>query len=153
MNRYEHTQQAPLHYLLLLCAVGLLLLSHFSLPDVFSRWITDLVALVIVFFAFCFRHLTVRDETDALAVRYGPLPVFRTRIRYRDITAVARARSSWIDGWGIHYLPGRGWTYNLWGFDCVEISCGSRLVRLGTDDPAGLLAFLETRLAQAPASS
>jgi hypothetical protein len=66
---------------------------------------------------------------------------------------VAAARSSWIDGWGIHYIPGRGMTYNLWGFDCVEIDMNGRTVRVGTDDPEGLTDFLKGRIAAADALS
>ena len=47
---------------------------------------------------------------------YGPLPVFSESIRYSDITLVEYDRSGVIDGWGIHWVPGRRTTRNLWGF-------------------------------------
>ena len=46
----------------------------------------------------------------------------------------------------IHCIPGRGWTYNLWGFDCVVVRQGNKTTRVGTDDVAGLLAFLRTKV-------
>ena len=48
------------------------------------------------------------------------------------MTAVEAGRSSLIDGWGIHWIPGRGWTYNLWGFGCVVIQQGKKTTRVGT---------------------
>ena len=58
--------------------------------------------------------------------------------RHQDIEDPEVGRSRLIDGWGIHWVPGRGWTYNLWGFRCVQIKHLGRTVRIGTDDPGGL---------------
>jgi hypothetical protein len=56
-------------------------------------------------------------------------------------------RTNLRDGWGIHYFPGRGSTWNLWGFDCVVLRLGgSKTLRVGTDDPEGLAAFLADRV-------
>lgn len=54
----------------------------------------------------------------------------------------ASGHSYWIEGWGIHYLPGRGETWNLWGFDCVELDVDGRLLHIDSDDPEGLADFL-----------
>ena len=94
----------------------------------------------------CFGSLTVRDEGQWLAVRFGPLPVFGTRIAYSSITGVEAARSDALDGWGIHWILSRGVIYNVWGFDCVRIQMGKRSVRVGTDDVEGLTSFLRTKI-------
>jgi hypothetical protein len=99
--------------------------------------------------ALCFATLTVRDEGTRLAVRFGPIPLFGTSVAYSDITEVAAARSSFLDGWGVHWTPGRGWIYNLWGFGCVRIGLGRKTVRIGTDDVEGLVRFLNSRLESA----
>ena len=104
-----------------------------------------LLALLTMFFAllgWSFTWLRIEDEGQRLLVRYGPLPFFWTRIEYGEIDSVAPAKSTWIDGWGIHWAPGRGWTYNLWGFDCVELRLGKQTLRLGTDDAERLAVFL-----------
>ncbi|MGD0898443.1 MAG: hypothetical protein ABR915_11445 [Thermoguttaceae bacterium] len=106
------------------------------------------IAAIFVLLALMFCSLTIRDEGQWLALRYGPLPAFRKRIRYSDITSVEPGRVSIIDGWGIHYIPGRGWTYNLWGFGCVKLSLGRKIVRVGTDDVDNLVRFLRGKLAQ-----
>ena len=61
------------------------------------------------------------------------------------ITRVESGRSSWIDGWGIHWLPGRGWAYNLWGFGCAIVYLGNTVIRIGTDDVEGLVDFLNQK--------
>ncbi|MCG3149716.1 MAG: hypothetical protein PCFJNLEI_03181 [Verrucomicrobiae bacterium] len=104
------------------------------------------VALILVALAYCFKTLTVQDERTHLAIRYGPVPVFSKRVSYAAMTDVKRARSTFLDGWGIHWSPGRGWTYNLWGFDCVEIRLGGKLIRIGTDDAEALAHFLQSKL-------
>jgi hypothetical protein len=104
------------------------------------------VGLLMILVGMSFMHLTVQDEQDALAVRFGPLPLFFTRIPYDQISAVARDRTTVLDGWGLHYFPGRGTTYNLWGFDCVRVDVGKRTGRIGTDDAEALTAFLRKRL-------
>ena len=95
-----------------------------------------------------FGSLTIRDEGECLALRYGPLPIIRKRIRYADITSIEPGRTKIIDGWGIHYILGRGWTYNLWGFGCVKLTLGRKVIRLGTDDGDNLLKFLHDKLAR-----
>jgi hypothetical protein len=103
-------------------------------------------AVVIALVAFCFGTLTVRDVGEKLVVRFGPIPLFGKSIRYADLRHVEAARSTFWDGWGIHYCPGRGWIWNLWGFDCVRIQLQKRTIRIGTDDVAGLVEFLKTKL-------
>ena len=144
---YTHTQRGPLHWLLWGSALLLAVLVIVVPPE--AAWVQGLllvVAVSVVFLAFCFRSLTVRDEGTALAIRFGPSALFRRSVPYAAMRAAKRARSAILDGWGVHWLPGRGWTMNLWGRDCVEIELDRGLLRVGTDDPDGLTAFLEARL-------
>ena len=48
----------------------------------------------------------------------------------------------------IHYFPGRGTTYNLWGFGCVKLWLGTKVIRVGSDDVENLVAFLRTKVGQ-----
>jgi hypothetical protein len=145
---YNHTQYGYLHWLLLLPAAAMLIAAtRLARVEPPIAVVLTVAGAVLVLTAQMFGRLTVRDEGQWLAVRYGPLPVLRKRIRYAEITAVEPGRSSILDGWGIHWCPGRGWTYNLWGFDCVRLTLGRRTLRVGTDDPQGLAAFLRQRMA------
>jgi len=100
--------------------------------------------ILMLFSAVSFQTLTVRDDGDSLRIQFGPLPLLGKTIRYADIDTVTRGRTSLIEGWGIHLSPGGGWTWNLWGFDCVDFRLkDGRRTRIGTDDPAGLEEFLK----------
>jgi hypothetical protein len=145
--QYDHTQHGPLHRIFLAVAAMMLAAAWLVRSDPTVMAINLGVGGIFLLTAMMFASLTVRDEVDWLAVRYGPLPIFRRRIRYADITGVEPDRTSLVDGLGIHYVPGRGWTYNLWGFDCVKITLKNKVVRLGTDDVEGLVAFFRGKIA------
>jgi hypothetical protein len=89
--------------------------------------------------------LTIRDDGDQLSVSFGPPPVWRTQILYRDIESIDPDRSTFLDGWGVHWMPGKGMIYNVWGFDCVRVRTDNRTVRLGTNDVDTLVAFLTAK--------
>ena len=142
---YNHIQHGRWHYILLV----------FALATVAGAWLArsqpplvPILMAIAAVFAFCgliFGSLAISDEGDRLALHFGPLPLLFKRVRYADITAVEIDRTSVIDGWGIHYIPGRGWTYNLWGFDCVKLMLGRKIIRVGTDDAENLAKFLRER--------
>jgi hypothetical protein len=145
--QYDHTQKAPLHYILYGVVVAMLPLL-WAVGDEPGAVITvSAVMATLLVVSGMFRTLTVRDEGYHLAVRYGPLPVFAKIIRYSEIKSVEADRTKVIDGWGIHWVPGRGTTYNLWGFDCVKLEVGNRVIRIGSDDVENLVEFLRERLA------
>ena len=141
---YAHTQRAPL-YLVLLAVAGVLAASAWAARGTPVVSVLAAAAVLVGVAAVSFRTLSVTDQGQWLDVRFGPVPLFGTRIEYAEITAVEASRSRFVDGWGVHYLPGRGWSYNLWGFDCVVVQRGDRCVRIGTDDAEKLAAFLRRK--------
>ena len=143
---YHHTQHAPLHYLLYPIAIAIFVGAEFIDGPPEAKYAMWLGGGLVVVIAFSFQRLTIEDQGDRLSIAFGPLPLFSKSVYYSDITAFEAAKSSVVDGWGIHWVPGRGWTYNLWGFDCVELRCGQKLIRIGTDDRDGLVAYLQERL-------
>jgi len=145
MNGYCRRQHGPLYLVILAAAAALLVGAWFMRHSVPAALAMLALAAVVALLALSFVHLTVRDEGDHLAVRFGPLPLLGTRIAYREIKHVEQGRSTVIDGWGVHWVLGRGWIFNLWGFDCVVIRTDRRTVRVGTDDPQGLTDFIRSR--------
>jgi hypothetical protein len=145
---YQHKQTGKLYLLVLLPAMisALPAWSLRAIPSALA--VLAAIVMVDILGAFCFRHLVVRDEGDCLALRFGPIPLLSKRLPYAQMTAVEPGRSNLLDGWGVHYCPGRGWTYNIWGCNCVKVQMGKKTVRIGTDDVAGLLAFLQTKIAK-----
>ena len=142
---YEHTQRGWIHRILFVVAIVLAVGACLARGEPPVAWVVLLVAVILAVSALMCGSLTVRDEGEWLALRFGPLPILRKRIRYADITAVEPDQTKIIDGWGIHYVLWRGATYNIWGFDCVKLTLGSRVIRIGTDDVQRLTEFLRIR--------
>jgi hypothetical protein len=148
---YAHTQRAPLCLMIYLpgvwsVAAGIVFGRGHNDPA--ALWIPVGVGLLLIVLASAFHHLTVEDEGDRLAIRFGPLPLFRRRVRYAEIQSVATGRTRWLDGWGIHFSPRGGWVWNLWGFDCVELKLNRHTLRIGSDDPHGLARFIAGKIGQ-----
>lgn len=141
---YSHTQTAPLCLILyasafVCCAIGL---GIGETPGIF---IAFAVGGVLALFGTAIHHLKVEDRGDRLAVRFGPLPLMRTAVRYADIVKVEVGRTLLLDGWGVHYSVRGGWVWNLWGRACVVVRLKNGVLRIGTDDSENLARFLETK--------
>jgi len=95
--------------------------------------------------AWCVVWLGCFERSDHLLVRFGPLPLFRTRLPYGRITAVEQDSLTFFDGWGLHWRLTRGWCWRIAGPQCVHVTLGRQHVRIGTDDPEGLAAMLRQR--------
>lgn len=144
--QYDHTQKGPLHIIVYATSVILAAGAWFSRDDSVMVLILLGSAVIVAVLGPAFHYLRVRDEGDRLAVRFGPLPLFRKCIPYSAITAVEPDRSGFLDGWGIHYMPGKGWIYNLWGFQCVRVYMGKKMIRIGSDDVENLVEFLHGKV-------
>jgi len=144
---YAHIQRAPLFLMLLIPGIGMLVAAWFIPGAEFARTILLVVGGMMLLLTFCFRQLSVRSQEDALLVEFGPLPLFRRRLALAEIEAAMPGRTTLLDGWGIHMSPRGGWTWNLWGYDCVHVDLsGGRRIHIGTDDPHGLAQFLQSRI-------
>jgi hypothetical protein len=142
---YSHTQKSPLCLILYGSVLACFALAWIvGGPPV--NVITAAVALLIVVLASAFHYLKVVDAGDRLAIRFGPLPLFRRTVQYADIVKVEVGRTLILDGWGIHYSVRGGWVWNLWGRDCVVAHLkNGGVLRIGTDDAENLAAFLQSR--------
>ena len=91
------------------------------------------------------RRETDRAITTVWRVEQARLIAGLTRM-VRDISRAEPARIALIDGWGIHYVPGRGWTYNIWGWSCVRLTVNGGTLRIGTDDAESLAQFILAKI-------
>jgi hypothetical protein len=148
---YSHTQRAPFCLILYgtaLACFGFAWMAS-TTADFPGTVVAITVALVMILLAPAFHHLTVEDEGDVLAIRIGPLPLFRTALRYDDIEKVEIGRTLLLEGGGIHYSFRKGWVWKLWGRACVEVYLNNgRMLRIGTDDAENLARFLEQMTGQ-----
>ncbi|RKY19959.1 MAG: hypothetical protein DRQ55_09235 [Planctomycetota bacterium] len=148
---YDHVQRGWLHWLLLLLVIvqitGVVMLWD-NPNDGASVTRPMLMAFsgVLIVLSLCFQQLRVRDVGDRLEVRFGPVPLLRRSVRYADITRATPSRSSLLDGWLVHWAPGGGWIWNIWGRDVVELTLTDGRLRVGTNDQDGLLEHLQQRI-------
>lgn len=148
---YDHVQRGYFHWLLyalgaINATLTVVLVDSQESDAVVTRVILGTMAGVFVLLGVSFQHLRVRDEGDSLQVAFGPLAIVRRQVRYSDILSAKRGRSRWLDGWGIHWMPDKGWIWNIRGRDVVELKLNGGRMRVGTDDPDGLLEHLQQRI-------
>jgi hypothetical protein len=145
---YSHTQKAPLGLLLYALALGLFVAAWLTADLPLLPLLLGGVAVLLTLLGLSFHHLTVEDEGHRLAVRFGPLPLFRTGVRYEDIEGVEVGRTTVLDCCGIHWSLRGGWVWSLWGWECIVVRRRRGVLRVGTDDAANLARFLEAKTAQ-----
>lgn len=143
---YSHRQKAPLCLILYGSALACFVLV-WVIGDTQGMVIGGGVGLLIALLAPCFHHLTVADQGDVLAIRFGPIPLFRRTVRCADIEKVEVGRTLILEGWGIHYSIRGGWVWNLWGRACVVVRFNNGgTLRIGTDDAENLAGFFEGKV-------
>jgi len=145
---YLHKQTAPL--CLILYGVGIIPVTvAVLLGDDLGIVIGGSVSLVLVLLATCFHYLAVEDRGDVLAIRFGPVPLFRRTMRYADIGSVEVGLTLLLDSWGIHLSIRGGWVWNLWGRTCVVVHFkDGGTLRIGTDDADNLVEFLRSKIGE-----
>jgi hypothetical protein len=143
---YSHTQRAPLCLLIYALAVVFTVLGYMVEEAPPIQWLFPPIGLLMFVVAASFHHLIVKDRGDGLAIRFGPVPLFRKAVQYSDIVAVEVGRALLLDGWGIHMSIRGGWVWNIWGRDCVVLHLKKGTLRIGTDDAKNLAGFIEQRI-------
>ncbi len=144
---YQHTQWGFfLVPTLLVCAV--VAVSVTATGDDTSTMFTVatlgfMIALLVVVLVFSRLLVTVNAGRVVAAFLFGRP---RREIKLEDVTAVREVRNRWIQGWGIRKIS-RGWMYNVWGLDAVELELTSgKVFRIGTDDSGNLFAVLSLQV-------
>ena len=94
--------------------------------------------------AWIFRSMTIEITGQDLTWYFGPgFP--RKSVRLSEIASAQAVRTSFWNGWGIHYTS-RGWLYNVSGHGAVAVTLrnGKRFC-LGTDEVENLVNQLTNR--------
>jgi hypothetical protein len=138
---YKHTQIGLLMYLIFLPIVIGLLISYYF----FANYLILVLAIFMAIALFIFNSLSVELADGALKFYFGP-GIIRNIIPLGSIISVKSVRNSWYFGWGIHWF-GRGWLYNVSGFDAVELQLNNnKVIRIGTDEPRRLENAIKSAL-------
>jgi hypothetical protein len=142
---YAHAQRGPWSILLGVLAAAFLAAAWPARQEPAASVVLVAAGLLTGVLATAMHRLTVEDRGDRLAVRFGPLPLFRTTVPYADIEAVEVGRTWLLEGWGIHYSVRAGWVWNIRGRACVRVRTRHRVLWVGTDDAENLARFLATK--------
>jgi hypothetical protein len=136
--RYRHTQVG---WAILAFLVLFALLFWRGLPPEAAAVARLPFLVVAVVLLLGFSALTVEVDADAVRLRLG-VGLVRRRIPLADVGAWRAVRNPWYSGWGIRLGP-NGVLWNVSGFEAVELDLpGGRRFRVGTDEPAELVAAI-----------
>ena len=137
---YHHTQRGTL--IVTVCLVLAVLPAATLWQN--RQWSAAIILIVLIAAASVFSSLTVEVKETELRWFFGP-GFWSYRLPLDEIENVAVVRNHWWNGFGIRMRPGFR-LYNVSGLDAVELRMKSGDVRrLGTNDPHGLSAALNSR--------
>jgi hypothetical protein len=147
---YRHTQIGMIPIALLVVAIVLILLIPFlNVGNIHPIPTAILTAIIIVLVAALalFYSLSVEIKENTLICYFG-VGLIQRRIPLSEIQQVRKVQNPWYAGWGIRWMPGQYWLWNVSGFRAVELifENGKRF-RLGTDEPESLVNAIETNKA------
>jgi hypothetical protein len=133
---YRHTQ---IGYVML-AGMGLVIAILFFVFGVANvPQIAVVPVFVIVFLILSlFVSLTINVGDGRVLCSFGP-GLIRKTIMLNEIVSARPVRNPVLLGWGIRWMPGQYWVWNVSGLDAVELTLRSgRRFRIGTDEPEEL---------------
>ena len=137
---YRRTQTAGLT-IVIYAAFAVVVSAIAFTADTAAGWLVlaPFVGILAVVVVFSRLTVTVTSGLVTAAFAWG-WP--RRRVELATVRAVHRVRNKWYYGWGIRKVP-RGWMFNVWGLDAVELELESgKVFRIGTDEPDELVGTL-----------
>ena len=142
---YRHTQIGVVIIVALVIPIVLVLAPILIVGTFNSIQIATLILLAAMLALFCSLNIEIKDNT--LICRFG-IGLIRKRIPLSEIQKARTVRNPLFAGWGIHYIPGHCWLWNVSGRHGVELILkDSKYFRLGTDEPEPLVHAIETNKA------
>ncbi len=138
---YNHTQFGTVIVTGLLVPTMLILFLPFIL-GVFHP-VLFLAILILAISLPIFYSLTVKITGGVLACYFG-VGLIRKQILLSDIKEYRAVRNPWFVGWGIRWMPGQYWLWNVSGFQAVELTLNNgKRFRLGSDEPEALVNAIQ----------
>ena len=137
---YQHTQRIPEN------VVTAATIGGIALGLTPPGWIIRLCTLgVLGTVGAMMKSLSVEVDSSEINIAFGNNIVKKT-YSLRDVQAAKAIRTTPIQGWGVHWI-GKGWLYNIYGLDAVEVRfLNGKHVFIGTDEPENLTAAINQRL-------
>lgn len=144
---YERTQVLwPLWIVLPATALLTWWLAGSVQSDPGMRWGVAAVALGELLLLAGLSHLRIVVDPTAVRWWYGFFGWPNWTVPLDRIRSVESTRSHWLEGWGIRRTK-EGMLYNAGGSGAVRLTLkDGRRLRLGSDEPERLVAFIQARL-------
>jgi hypothetical protein len=141
--QYEHTQPGIFMIAGMACALAVILFVPLPMP------LFLLVLCVMAAGLTLFYQLSVEITAKEVRCAFG-IGLISRSIPLAEIHQARSVKNPWFAGWGIRWLPGHYWLWNVSGFLAVELTMrdGKRF-RIGTDEPEKLAAAIEAARAMA----
>ncbi len=138
-----HHKQIGFVIIIPLVVFFIIVFTQFMAKGVF----TFMFILILIFFIAAlvlFYALTVEIQNNIITCSFG-IGLIRKSISLSEIQTVRAVQNPWYAGWGIRWIPGQYWLWNVSGFEAVELSMkdGKRF-RIGTDEPDALVLAIES---------
>ena len=139
---YHHKQIGVTVIVLIICAILLLLiiplLSFGNIHQIPPIGLVSLVVILVLTLVL-FYSLTVEIKEKILICYFG-IGLIQKKIQLENIQQVQMVQNPMYAGWGIRWMPGKYWLWNVSGLSAVELTLkkGTRF-RIGTDEPEKLL--------------
>ncbi len=146
---YEHTQTGHTWWM---TSILMIVVAWTSLPETFAEepWVGVLIIVFmigIIALTIWFSRLLVIVSNGEVTAMFGLGKPHRT-IQLANIVSTTQVRNHWIQGWGVRKVS-RGWMYNVWGLDAVELELDSgKVFRIGTDDADALQTAISLSIHQ-----
>jgi hypothetical protein len=145
MKHYEHAETGWVIIVSLSAAFAFSLAAGALVKADPEQTIALVVTAVLLLALVNFYKLDVYVDEEFAGFSMG-IGLIRKKFRLADIGSAEITRTSWISGWGIHYVGG-GWLFNVNSLDAVALKLkNGRRCLIGTDDPQALQAAITMRL-------
>lgn len=140
MQKYNHRQTGWVIIGATALVMGLVFLS--IREEGFFSLFLILEALILLLFS----TLTVNVDDEYVRIRFG-IGLIRKRFALKDITSCGTIKTKWYSGWGIHGCPGKGWLFNVSGFDAIGLTMkDGKKYYIGTDEPEKLFQVINGKI-------
>ena len=139
---YRHTQVGTVIVGAVVCVAIVTLVILLTAAGTSSLLTLTVLAMTAVALAL-FSALTVEVGNHTLTCRFG-VGLIRRDIPLQDVEQIRAVVNPWYVGWGIRWIPGKYWVWNVSGFQAVELTMkDGRRFRIGTDEPEALVQAIE----------
>lgn len=134
--QYQHTQIGTFIIAMMVIVVGVMTVVPIP-PGQIALMLIVLAAAFAQFYS-----LSVEINEGTLKCSFG-IGLISKRIPLSDIQSAEAVKNPWWVGWGIRWVPGQYWLWNISGFRAVELTLADgKRFRIGTDEPEVLAAAI-----------